>query len=210
MSLSTKQNTTSQTTYSVMEHFLTLQGEGHHTGRAAYFIRLGGCDVECWWCDVKESWDANAHKKYTTEEMVSWVIHSGVTFCVITGGEPAMYDLTSLTTRLHAAGIEIAIETSGAYELKGHFDWICFSPKKFKNPVPSVYSQCHELKVVVLNEHDLEWAETHAAKVNENCLLFLQPEWDKRNVVLPLIIGYIKANPRWKISLQTHKYLNIP
>ena len=194
----------------VMEHFYTLQGEGFHSGRAAYFIRLGGCDVGCVWCDVKESWEAEKHPLTECSQLVNLVKNSGCGFAVITGGEPAMYDLRYLTEELKKQGIETAIETSGVYNLTGTWDWICFSPKKFKAPVSSIYRQCNELKVIVYHKSDLEWAGEHAAKVNAGCQLYLQPEWSKRELVLPLIIDYIKQNPKWKISLQTHKYMNIP
>lgn len=190
-----------------MEEFLTLQGEGFHTGRAAWFIRLGGCDVGCTWCDVKESWDAHAHPVKKVHEISSAAEEK---FVVVTGGEPAMYQLGPLTTHLIEQGHELAIETSGAYELTGDWHWICFSPKKFKAPVESIYAQANELKIVVYNKHDLEWAQEHAAKVNSDCLLYLQPEWDKRDEMIPLITTFIKRNPKWKVSLQTHKYLNIP
>jgi len=193
-----------------MEDFYTIQGEGFFQGHAAYFIRLGGCDVGCTWCDVKESWDANAHPKVSVEEMVSRAKASGTKLVVVTGGEPAMYDLTALTTALQQAGLQTNIETSGAYPLTGTWDWICFSPKKFKAPDPSIYIQANELKVIVYNKHDFTWAEDFAQKVSSFCKLFLQPEWSKEKEMLPLIVEYVKTNPKWQVSLQIHKYMNIP
>ena len=193
-----------------MEDFYTIQGEGFYQGHAAYFIRLGGCDVGCTWCDVKESWDANAHPKVSVEEMVNRAKASGTKLVVITGGEPARYDLTALTTPLQQAGLQTNIETSGAYPLTGTWDWICFSPKKFKAPDASIYDKANELKVIVYNKHDFTWAENFAQKVSASCKLFLQPEWSKEKEMLPLIIEYVKANPKWEVSLQIHKYMNIP
>lgn len=193
-----------------MEDFYTIQGEGFYQGHAAYFIRLGGCDVGCTWCDVKESWDANAHPKVSVEEMVNRAKASGTKLVVITGGEPAMYDLTLLTKSLQQAGLQTNIETSGAYPLTGTWDWVCFSPKKFKAPDASIYDKANELKVIVYNKHDFTWAEDFAQKVSASCKLFLQPEWSKEKEMLPLIIDYVKANPKWEVSLQIHKYMNIP
>lgn len=197
-------------TFPVMEQFYTLQGEGFYSGRAAYFVRLGGCDVGCVWCDVKESWDAAAHPEKSIAEILEDIEACNADFTVITGGEPAMYDLTELTDTLHEKNIEVAIETSGCYVLNGAIDWYCFSPKKFKKPVQDAYDKANELKVVIYHKSDLKWAEEHAALVNSNCFLYLQPEWSKREQLLPLIIEYIKLNPKWKISLQTHKYMDIP
>jgi 7-carboxy-7-deazaguanine synthase len=194
----------------LMEDFYSLQGEGFFSGRPAYFIRLAGCDVGCHWCDVKESWDASTHKRVSVSEIVNRVVNAGADFAVITGGEPAMYDLTILTKALRESGIEIAIETSGAYELIGNFDWICLSPKKFKQPLESNFQKADELKMIIFNKHDLVWGEELKTKVRGNCKLYLQPEWDKRNEVLPIMIDYVKKNTVWTISLQTHKYLNIP
>lgn len=196
--------------YPLMEHFYTIQGEGAHTGRAAYFLRLGGCDVGCVWCDVKESWDAAKHPIVSIDQMVLWAKESGTEMAVITGGEPAMHNLEPLTLALKEAGIETNIETSGAHPLTGNWNWVCVSPKKFKAPLLEVLVQADELKVVIFNKSDFEWAEQHAANVGKNCKLFLQPEWDQREKVTPLIIDYVKANPKWRISLQTHKYLQIP
>lgn len=194
----------------VMETFLTIQGEGFHSGRAAYFIRLGGCDVGCVWCDVKESWNAEDHPYTKVDSLVKEMTASGCDFCVITGGEPAMYDLSYLVHSLKKSGIYCAIETSGCYMLEGEVDWYCFSPKKFKAPVEEAYSKANELKVVINHPSDLEWAESHADKVSNSCELLLQPEWSKRERFLPLIIEYVKNHPKWKISLQSHKYMNIP
>jgi len=194
----------------LMEHFYTIQGEGEQTGRAAYFLRLGGCDVGCVWCDVKESWDASKHPLVSLAQMATWVKESGTEMAVITGGEPAMHNLTALTQALQENGIETNIETSGAHPLTGLWNWVCVSPKKFKAPLSDVLVQANELKVVIFNKSDFEWAEKHAALVGPNCKLYLQPEWDQREKVTPLIVDYVKENPKWRISLQTHKYLQIP
>jgi len=194
----------------VMEHFYTLQGEGFHQGRAAYFIRLGGCDVGCVWCDVKDSWDADKHPKYTIEQLVQEVKKTPTELVVITGGEPLMHNLDALTAALKAAGLHTNIETSGAHPLSGHWDWICLSPKKFKEPLPAILPHANELKVVIFNKSDFDWAEKYAAQVSPSCKLYLQPEWDKAAQVTPLIIDYIKANPKWELSLQVHKYINVP
>ena len=196
--------------YPVMEHFYTLQGEGYHTGRAAYFIRLGGCDVGCVWCDVKDSWDALGHPLMTTQKITAIAAANEGRIAVITGGEPAMHQLQYLCDALHAKGFKTHIETSGAHPLSGDLDWVTLSPKKFKAPLDSCMAQANELKVVVFHPSDLKWAEEHAAKVSPGCRLYLQPEWSKRDVVTPLIIDYIKQHPKWQLSLQTHKYINIP
>ena len=193
-----------------MEHFFTIQGEGKYSGKAAYFIRIAGCDVGCVWCDVKESWDKEQHIKMTTNEIIEKVTESKTNFVVITGGEPAMYDLRPLVNQLKSLGIMVAIETSGCYPLKGEVDWYCFSPKKFKAPCDEAYIKANELKVIVSHPSDLDWATTHALKVSTNCQLYLQPEWSKSEKLLPLIIDFVKSNQRWKISLQTHKFMNIP
>lgn len=196
--------------FPVMEHFYTIQGEGLHTGTAAYFIRLGGCDVGCVWCDVKDSWDASAHPKMTIKDLIDSVKQTPAKVVVITGGEPAMYNLENFTDALQKEGYKTHIETSGAYLLTGNWDWVCLSPKKFKMPVDSVMQLADELKVVVFNKSDFKWAEEHAQMVNNKCALFLQPEWSKEAEMNPQIIDYAKQNPQWRISLQTHKYLDIP
>lgn len=193
----------------VMEHFYSLQGEGFHQGRAAYFVRLGGCDVGCIWCDVKESWDAEKHPLTELETITHWVKDSATNFVVVTGGEPLMYNCDALTAALKKQPIELAVETSGAYPLSGSWDWICLSPKKFKEPLPQVLVKAHELKVVVFNKSDFTWAEQHAKEVSPDCKLFLQPEWSKEKEMAPLIVEYVKNNPRWNISLQIHKYLDL-
>ena len=203
-------STENSITYPLMEHFYTIQGEGANTGKAAYFLRLGGCDVGCVWCDVKESWDAGKHSLVTIGAMVDFVKQSGAKRVVITGGEPAMYDLSPLTDALHQLGLECYIETSGAYPLSGEWDWICVSPKKFKTPLDEVLKVADELKVIVYNESDLRWAEQHRLKVKATCLLFLQPEYSVFNKVSPLIVDYAMKSPEWTISLQTHKILQIP
>ena len=193
-----------------MEHFYTLQGEGFHQGKAAYFIRLGGCDVGCVWCDVKDSWDAAKHPQYNIGSIISNVQQTPAKLVVITGGEPLMHNLDALTAALKHAGLQTNIETSGAHPLSGQWDWICLSPKKFKAPLPEILPHANELKVVVFNKTDFEWAEQYAAQVSPGCKLYLQPEWDKASIVTPLIVDYIKANPQWQLSLQVHKYINVP
>jgi organic radical activating enzyme len=196
-----------------MEHFYTLQGEGFHQGRAAYFVRLGGCDVGCVWCDVKESWDADAHPKMSIDEIVNTVsANSGNQkgLVVITGGEPLMHNLDQLTEALQSKGFETNIETSGSSPLSGSWNWICLSPKKFKAPLTEVVSFANELKIVVFNKSDFEWAEKYAALVSPQCKLYLQPEWDKAATITPVIIEYIKQHPQWQLSLQIHKYINVP
>jgi organic radical activating enzyme len=194
----------------VMEHFYTLQGEGVHTGKAAYFIRLGGCDVGCVWCDVKESWDGGKHPLWKIEDLVSTVKATPAQIVVITGGEPLMHDLLPLTKALHEAGLRTHIETSGSSPLSGELDWITLSPKKFKAPLPEVLPCASELKIVVFNKSDFDWAEKWARKVSTECRLFLQPEWSKAEQMTPLIVDYIKSHPQWQLSLQTHKYINVP
>ena len=198
------------TSLPVMEDFYTLQGEGFHQGKAAYFIRLGGCDVGCVWCDVKDSWDAEKHPKFKVESLKLKIKETPAEIVVITGGEPLMHDLTELTKELQAAGLKTHIETSGAHPLSGSWDWICLSPKKFKAPLPGIVSLANELKIVVFNKSDFDWAEKYASLVSPSCKLFLQPEWDKAAEITPLIIEYIKAHPQWELSLQIHKYINVP
>jgi 7-carboxy-7-deazaguanine synthase len=193
-----------------MEDFYTIQGEGFYQGHAAYFIRLGGCDVGCVWCDVKESWDVDAHPKVKVNDLVKKAKSSGSEIVVITGGEPAMHNLELLTQELQDAGLKTNIETSGAYPLTGSWDWVCLSPKKFKAPHPSVFEKANELKIIIYNKSDFDWAEEHAARVSATTELFLQPEWSKEKEMIPIIINYLKANPKWKVSLQIHKYMNIP
>jgi organic radical activating enzyme len=194
----------------VMEHFYTLQGEGFHQGRAAYFIRLAGCDVGCVWCDVKESWDALKHPLFNVESLKFKVKETPAEIVVITGGEPLMHNLDELTNELQSAGLKTHIETSGAYPLSGKWDWICLSPKKFKAPLPEIISLANELKIVVFNKSDFDWAEKYTALVSPECKLYLQPEWDKAAEMTPSIIDHIKANPQWELSLQIHKYINVP
>ena len=194
----------------VMEAFLTIQGEGFHQGKPSYFIRLAGCDVGCHWCDVKESWDASLHPEAGVDQLVETAGSFHAKMAVITGGEPLMHDLEGLTSSLKLHGLHTHLETSGTHPLSGSWDWICFSPKKFKAPLPQIYDFANELKVVIYHPSDLKWAEQHAAKVNPECKLFLQPEWSKRETIMPLLVDYVKKNPDWRISLQVHKYLNIP
>ena len=193
----------------LMEEFYTIQGEGYHKGTAAYFVRIGGCDVGCHWCDVKESWNAEIHPPTKIEQIVANAANYSDTI-VITGGEPLTWDMGPLTTLLKEKNLNIHIETSGAYPLTGIWDWICLSPKKNKLPLGDIYDKAHELKVIVYNKHDLIFAEEQAAKVSENCILYLQPEWSVREKITSLIVDFVMQNPKWKVSLQTHKYLNIP
>lgn len=204
-------------TLPVMESFYTLQGEGSHMGRAAYFIRLGGCDVGCFWCDVKDSWDADRHPQKTIENIVDEalsfsknIVSGDKPIIVITGGEPLLHNLDELTISLQSQGFKTHIETSGSSSLSGFWDWICLSPKKFKKPLPEVLKVADELKVVVYNKSDFKWAEENAVLVSPGCRLFLQPEWSRINIVTPLIIEYIKAHPKWQLSLQAHKYIHVP
>jgi len=204
----------------VMEAFYTLQGEGMHQGKAAYFIRLGGCDVGCVWCDVKESWDVNAHPVKPVSHIVEDALkavphgisrqHTKPGIAVITGGEPLMHNLDTLTIALQQAGFLTHIETSGSSPLSGRWDWICLSPKKFKAPLPGILPLANELKIIVYNKSDFTWAEQFAAQVSSHCKLYLQPEWSKAAQMTPQIIAYIKQNPQWELSLQVHKYINIP
>jgi organic radical activating enzyme len=193
----------------LMEEFYTIQGEGSHTGTAAYFIRIGGCDVGCHWCDVKESWDANLHPP-THGDLIVQNAKKYANTVVITGGEPLMWSMDYLTQKLQDEGMKTHIETSGAYKLSGKWDWICLSPKKNKLPLKEVHDNAHELKAIIYNKDDFKFAEEQASKVNESCQLFLQPEWSNREKMTPMIVDYVMKNPKWKISLQTHKYLNIP
>lgn len=193
----------------LMEEFYTIQGEGYHTGTAAYFIRIGGCDVGCHWCDVKESWNAELHPPTNTDVIVENAKKYAETV-VVTGGEPLMWDMSILTSRLKNQNLKVHIETSGAYKVTGNWDWFCLSPKKNKLPVDEAYAIANELKVIIYNKHDFIFAEEQAAKVNPNAILFLQPEWSKKEEMTPLIVDYVMNHPKWRVSLQTHKYLNIP
>lgn len=194
--------------YPLMEDFYTIQGEGMHTGRPAYFIRTAGCDVNCWWCDVKESWDEDAHPKDTVKNIVKRAKASGAQFAVITGGEPLLHDLDPLTYQLKQAGLQVHIETSGSSPISGFLDWITLSPKRFKEPLDDIFPYVDELKVVVLTNKDLQWAEKNAKKCPDNTKLLLQPEWEKEGAV-DLIIDYVKEHPEWQISLQTHKFMDV-
>ncbi len=194
----------------VMEHFYTLQGEGAWTGTAAYFVRLAGCDVGCHWCDVKESWGVENTQYSPVADMIEWIQAAEADRVVITGGEPTIYDLSLLTQRLQDLQIQVHIETAGPHPLVGQFDWITLSPKKFLQPDPRIYPRVDELKVVIYNRHDFEWATQHAERCPTHTQLFLQPEWDRREQMTPLIVDYVKQHPQWRISLQTHKYLDIP
>ncbi len=194
----------------LMEEFYTIQGEGYHSGKAAYFIRLGGCDVGCHWCDVKESWDASLHPLTRTDLIIEHAFPFPGKAVVVTGGEPSMYNLEYLTKQLKLQGIQTFIETSGAYHLTGNWDWICLSPKKTSSPLIENLRNASELKVIVYNKSDFEWAEKNAETVSSNCKLFLQPEWSKAKEMMPQIVDYVMANPKWNVSLQTHKYMNIP
>ena len=193
-----------------MESFYTLQGEGFHQGKAAWFIRLGGCDVGCVWCDVKDSWDADKHPLREIKDLVTEAAAHPGRLAIITGGEPLLHDCTALTSQLHQAGFTTNIETSGSSPLSGEWDWICLSPKKFKAPLPEILPLANELKIIIFNKTDFDWAEQWAAQVSPNCRLYLQPEWSKSSIVTPLIIDYIKDHPKWGFSLQLHKYINVP
>lgn len=197
-------------TYPVMEHFYTIQGEGAYTGCPAYFIRLGGCDVGCVWCDVKESWDASAHPSMSVAQLTALVKETPASIVVITGGEPAMYNLQPLISNLQLNAIRVHIETSGAYPIQGTPDWICLSPKKFKFPISETLILANEFKAVVYHKSDIEWANSFISQLNDKCLKYLQPEWSKSDQMITLIIEFVKSNPSWRISLQTHKFLNIP
>jgi 7-carboxy-7-deazaguanine synthase len=194
----------------IMEEFYSIQGEGYNTGKPAYFIRVGGCDVGCHWCDVKESWNPNLHPLTNVEQIVNNIQDYPAKSIVITGGEPLIYNLDNLTQQLANNGVEVFLETSGAHSLSGVWHWICLSPKKNLPPLPEVYKRADELKVIVYNKDDIKWAESHAEKVGEECKLYLQPEWSNRDKVMPMIVDYVMGNPKWNISLQTHKYLLIP
>lgn len=194
----------------VMEHFYTIQGEGKHSGRPAYFIRLSGCDVGCVWCDVKESWDRDSAQLMSVDHLVELAKESGAEYVVITGGEPALYDLTGLTEKLRKHKMTTGIETSGTRPLLGTFDWVCFSPKKFKAPIREIYDLADEFKVIIFHPSDLEWAEKLSKGLNSECNLYLQPEWGKMEEMMYLILNYVKKYPQWRISLQTHKFMNIP
>jgi 7-carboxy-7-deazaguanine synthase len=194
----------------LMEEFYTIQGEGYHTGKAAYFIRLGGCDVGCHWCDVKESWDAELHPLTSADQIVKNASQYPSKAVVVTGGEPLIYNLDYLTVQLQQSGIQTFIETSGAYPLSGNWNWICLSPKKFKAPMQQVADAADELKVIIFNKSDFAFAEEYALRVKPGCKLYLQPEWSRSKEMTPLIVDYVMNNPKWEISLQTHKYLNIP
>lgn len=203
-------SSSTDTSLPLMEAFYTIQGEGFYQGRAAYFIRLGGCDVGCHWCDVKESWEVSAHPRVEVEKIVENASLFPGRIAVVTGGEPLMHNLDLLCHTLHKRDFKTHIETSGAYPLSGEWDWICFSPKKFKEPHESIFAKSHELKIVIYNKSDFSWAESFIPKLNPTCKLFLQPEWSKSNQMLPLIVDYVKENPHWEVSLQLHKYMNIP
>jgi len=194
----------------IMEEFYSIQGEGFNTGKPAYFIRIGGCDVGCHWCDVKESWDPNLHPLTDVNQVVNNTQQHPAKSIVITGGEPLLYNLDFLTQQLANNSVEVYLETSGAYPLTGKWHWICLSPKKNLPPLPEVYDRADELKVIIYNKDDIKWAEEHAAKTNKNCKLYLQPEWSNQNKVMPMIIDYVMENPKWNISLQTHKIMHIP
>lgn len=195
--------------YPIMEDFYTIQGEGAHTGKPAYFIRTAGCDVNCWWCDVKESWDEEKHPGIRTGELVESAVKSGAEFVVITGGEPLLHNLEPLTVRLKQEGLKVHIETSGSSPLSGHLDWVTLSPKRFKKPLDENFPYVDELKIIVLKNKDLQWAEENAAKCPADTKLLLQPEWDTPSSI-QLIVNYVKKNPQWGISLQTHKFINVP
>lgn len=197
-------------TYPVMESFYTIQGEGFYQGSAAWFLRLGGCDVGCVWCDVKDSWDATKHPQITVEDIVSQIKFSPTSIVVVTGGEPLMHHCEELTNTLKKNNLQTNIETSGAYPITGNWDWICVSPKKFKAPLQEVLQKANELKVVIYHKSDFEWAEQHASQVSKYCKLYLQPEWSKKDEMTPMIVDYVKQHPQWEMSIQIHKYIDVP
>ncbi|GIV32608.1 MAG: 7-carboxy-7-deazaguanine synthase [Chitinophagales bacterium] len=194
----------------VHECFRSIQGEGHYQGKAAFFIRLAGCDVGCHWCDVKESWTVDASGYWSVQYLAEQAAASGAQIAVITGGEPLLYDLTFLTAQLKSRGLKTHLETSGSSPLSGEWDWICLSPKKFKPPLPTIFTQANELKMIIFNKSDFLWAEENAAKVTVSCKRFLQPEWSREKKMLAEIVHYIKDHPQWELSLQIHKYLGLP
>lgn len=194
----------------LMEDFYTIQGEGFHTGRAAYFLRIGGCDVGCYWCDVKESWNPDLHPLTPIEVIVKKVLDGKAETVVITGGEPLMYNLEPLCRELHSHGLQIHLETSGSHPFSGEFDWICLSPKRKSPPLQEIFLLADELKMIVFEESDLQWAEENALKISDTCKRYLQPEWSRMKNVMPLIVDYVMNNPSWEVSLQTHKFMHIP
>jgi len=194
----------------LVEHFFSLQGEGYHTGKAAYFVRLGGCDVGCSWCDSRFSWNADMHPLVSADEIISYIIESGTDSVVVTGGEPLMWNLDYFCNMLKEKKISTFLETSGAYPLSGNWDWICLSPKRNMPPVNDICKIADELKVIIQDSDDFDWAEKYRGMVNEECILFLQPEWSRFGIIVPRIVDYIKRNPVWRISLQSHKYMHIP
>jgi len=194
----------------LVEEFFTVQGEGFHTGKAAYFIRIGGCDVGCSWCDTRFSWNPDIHPLIDTDIIIKHAIDSGTDSVVVTGGEPLMWNLDYLCNGLKKNKICTFIETSGAYRLTGTWDWICLSPKMNMPPGAEICGIADELKVIIAKEDDLEWAEKYRRLVNENCRLFLQPEWSRFNTITPILVSYVKRNPYWRISIQSHKFMHIP
>jgi organic radical activating enzyme len=194
----------------LMEDFYTIQGEGFNTGKAAYFIRLGGCDMGCWWCDVKESWDASLHPLTATDAIIARALQQPARAVVVTGGEPVLYNLDYLCNELKNNQVLTFLETAGVKKLSGNWDWVCLSPKKNSIPLLEYFKIANELKVIIHSESDLRWAELNAVKTHSDCQLYLQPEWSRYNEILPFIVDYVKAHPQWQISLQTHKFMNIP
>ena len=193
----------------VMERFYTIQGEGVHSGCPAYFIRLAGCDVGCVWCDVKDSWNVEEHPLLSVEELINDVVHAGANRVIITGGEPLMHDLQELTVGLRSNAIAVHLETSGVHQLSGEWNWITFSPKKFKRPTEEIFQKAHEMKVIVFHPSDIAWAEELSKRLNSECSLLLQPEWERSEEMLPLIMNFITSHPQWRLSLQTHKYIGV-
>ncbi len=194
----------------LMEAFYSIQGEGFYTGKSAYFLRIGGCDVGCHWCDVKESWDANLHPLIRVKDIVNQIDEKKIKTVVITGGEPLMWDMNYLTNSLKTKGLQVHLETSGAYKMSGEFDWICLSPKKNQKALDEIKGIANELKIIVQNKHDLKWAQEQRKEVSSSCKLYLQPEWSKREEMMPMITDFVMENTDWQISLQTHKYMNLP
>jgi organic radical activating enzyme len=194
----------------IVEDFYTIQGEGFHMGKPAYFVRVGGCDIGCSWCDTKFSWNPAIHPLHRVDQIINRIKENNASVVVVTGGEPLIYPMDYFTEQMHSRNVEAYIETSGAYELSGNWDWICLSPKRNSPPKENIFKMAHELKVIIQDEGDIEWAELNAAKVNSSCNLFLQPEWSTHEQITPLLVDYVKLNQRWRISLQAHKFMKIP
>jgi len=194
----------------IVEEFYSIQGEGFHTGKAAYFLRIGGCDVGCRWCDEKRSWNAKEWEAVNVEEVVQRAAQQPAKAIVVTGGEPLMWNLDYLCALLDNCGIQKFLETSGSYPLSGQWEWICLSPKKNVPPLPDLLQHANELKIIIETEEDFIWAEENAVLVSADCKLWLQPEWGRSQKMIPVIVDYILNHPQWNMSLQSHKYMGVP